>query len=92
MLDPNVVISGVLSSRGAPADVLRALAAGEFELLVSQALLDESSARLPIPSCGDTSMRPQPANWFAGSPTVRPAWLTPPLTRRCARAIPMMTI
>ena len=36
MLDPNVVISGVLSSQGAPAEVLRALAAGEFELIVSQ--------------------------------------------------------
>lgn len=41
VLDPNVVISGVLSSKGAPADVLQAQAAGEFELVASQQLLDE---------------------------------------------------
>jgi putative PIN family toxin of toxin-antitoxin system len=49
VLDPNVVISGVLSSQGAPADVLRALAAGEFELIVSQALLDELERALAYP-------------------------------------------
>lgn len=41
VLDPNVVISGAISPRGAPADVLRSLARGEFELVASQALLDE---------------------------------------------------
>jgi uncharacterized protein len=41
VLDPNVVISGALSPRGAPADVLRSLARGEFELIASQALLEE---------------------------------------------------
>ena len=49
MLDPNVVISGVLSSQGAPADVLRALAAGEFELILSQSLLDELERALAYP-------------------------------------------
>jgi putative PIN family toxin of toxin-antitoxin system len=43
------VISGVLSSRGAPADVLRELAAGEFELIVSRALLDELERALAYP-------------------------------------------
>ena len=41
VLDPNVAISGAISPRGAPADVLRSLASGEFELVASQALLDE---------------------------------------------------
>jgi len=41
VLDPNVVISGALSPRGAPADVLRSLAGGEFELIASKALLGE---------------------------------------------------
>jgi putative PIN family toxin of toxin-antitoxin system len=41
VLDPNVVISGLLSPRGTPAEVLRALDRGEFELVASQALLDE---------------------------------------------------
>jgi len=49
VLDPSVVISGVLSSQGAPADVLRAVAAGEFELIVSQGLLDELERALAYP-------------------------------------------
>jgi putative PIN family toxin of toxin-antitoxin system len=44
-----VVISGAISPRGAPADVLRSLAAGEFELIVSQALLDELDRALAYP-------------------------------------------
>jgi uncharacterized protein len=49
VLDPNVIISGALSPRGAPADVLRSLAAGEFELSASQALLDELEQALAYP-------------------------------------------
>ena len=49
VLDPNVVISGALSSGGAPADVLRSLAMGEFELIASQALLDELQRALAYP-------------------------------------------
>ena len=41
VLDPNVVISGLLSPKGTPAEVLRAFDRGEFELIASQALLDE---------------------------------------------------
>jgi uncharacterized protein len=49
VLDPNVVISGALSPRGAPADVLRALANSEFELIASRALLDELKRALAYP-------------------------------------------
>lgn len=49
VLDPNVVISGVISPRGAPADVLRSLAGGEFELVASQALLSELERALAYP-------------------------------------------
>ncbi len=49
VLDPNVIISGALSPRGAPADVLRSLATGEFELIASQALLDELEQALAYP-------------------------------------------
>ncbi len=49
VLDPNVVISGALSPRGAPADILRSLAGGEFELIASQALLDELQRALAYP-------------------------------------------
>jgi uncharacterized protein len=49
VLDPNLVISGAISPRGAPADVLGSLAEGEFELIASQALLDELERALAYP-------------------------------------------
>ena len=49
VLDPNVVISGALSPRGAPAEILRSLATGEFELIASQALLSELERALAYP-------------------------------------------
>ncbi len=49
VLDPNVVISGAISPRGAPADVLRSLAGGEFEFIASRALLDELERALAYP-------------------------------------------
>ena len=73
VLDPNVVISGVLSSRGAPADVLRALAAGEFELVASQAMLDELERALAYPKLRRHINEPDAAElvpWVAGSATV----------------------
>lgn len=42
-------ISGALSPRGAPADVLRSLADGELELIASPALLDELRRALAYP-------------------------------------------
>jgi hypothetical protein len=57
VLDPNVIISAALSSSGAPAEVLARCARGEFELVVSDALLHElaralsySKLRQAIPS------------------------------------------
>jgi putative PIN family toxin of toxin-antitoxin system len=49
VLDPNVIISGVLSAGGAPAEVLRALDRGEFELIASEALLDELARAFAYP-------------------------------------------
>jgi putative PIN family toxin of toxin-antitoxin system len=49
VLDPNVVISGAISPRGTPADVLRSLARGELELIASQALLSELERALAYP-------------------------------------------
>jgi putative PIN family toxin of toxin-antitoxin system len=49
VLDPNVVISGLLSARGTPADVLRAFDQGEFEIVVSPKLLDELTRALAYP-------------------------------------------
>lgn len=41
VVDPNVLISALLSPRGNPAQVLARWLAGDFELIVSAALLDE---------------------------------------------------
>jgi uncharacterized protein len=49
VLDPNVILSGVLSPGGAPADVLRALDRGDFELIISEDLLDELARALAYP-------------------------------------------
>ncbi len=72
VLDPNLVISGVLSSRGAPADVLRALAAGEFELIVSQVLLHELERALGYPKLQrhiDEAAAADLVRWLADSAT-----------------------
>jgi len=45
----NVIVSAVLSSAGAPARVLRAWSEGEFELIVSPALLAELERTLSYP-------------------------------------------
>ena len=72
VLDPNFIISGVLSPTGNAARVLRAWERGEFELLVSPALLEELGRALAYPKLrrriseedGRTVLR-----WFAESAT-----------------------
>ena len=49
VLDPNVLISALLSRKGAPAQVLLRWLAGEFELIVSRELLDELARALTYP-------------------------------------------
>lgn len=49
ILDPNVIISSLLSPRGAPAKVLRAWLEGRFELIASPLLLDELERALSYP-------------------------------------------
>jgi uncharacterized protein len=49
VLDPNVIISGLLSATGAPADVLRAFDRGEFEVVASVKLLEELARALAYP-------------------------------------------
>ena len=49
VLDPSVLISALPSPNGAPADLLRALDRGEFELITSQPLLDELGRALAYP-------------------------------------------
>jgi putative PIN family toxin of toxin-antitoxin system len=49
ILDANVLISAILSSRGSPARLLLAWQAGAFELVVSPALLAELARAVTYP-------------------------------------------
>ena len=49
VLDPNVIISSLLSPDGAPARVVQAWAHGAFELIVSPLLLEELERALAYP-------------------------------------------
>jgi putative PIN family toxin of toxin-antitoxin system len=49
VLDPNVVISGLLSAGGSSTQVLRAFEDGAFELVVSDLLLEECERGLAYP-------------------------------------------
>ena len=49
VFDPNVIISGLLSPAGNAARLLRAWEAGEFEVIISAALLEELGRALAYP-------------------------------------------
>ena len=49
VLDPNVIISGILSTNGAPARLLKAWREGVFEVVVSEQLLAELARALAYP-------------------------------------------
>lgn len=49
VLDPNVLVSAVLSPRGAPGSILRAWHDGRFDMVVSPALLEELERVLAYP-------------------------------------------
>jgi len=53
VLDPNVLISAVLSPSGSPARVLRAWLEGRYELVVSPLLLEELGRALGYPKLRD---------------------------------------
>jgi putative PIN family toxin of toxin-antitoxin system len=49
VLDPNVIISGLLAPSGGPAHVLQVWELGDFELVVSRALLEELARAFTYP-------------------------------------------
>ena len=49
VLDPNVLIAALISSTGAPAQLLLAWRGGRFELIVSNLLLEELERALAYP-------------------------------------------
>lgn len=68
LLDVNVIVSGLLSARGAPAEILTALNEGRFESVTSAMHMDELTRVLAYPkirsriSEADASMA---LGWFA---------------------------
>jgi hypothetical protein len=84
VIDPNVIISGLLSPNGAPADVLRALDRGEFELVVSVALLDELERALAYPKLRRHISEDDAkavVRWASDTATIVPVAQTPPPVR-----------
>jgi putative PIN family toxin of toxin-antitoxin system len=55
VLDPGVVIAGLISTNGAPAELLRQWVRGHFQLVVSEALVEEFVA---------VAARPKFRQWF----------------------------
>jgi uncharacterized protein len=53
ILDPNVIISALLSRAGTPAKVLRAWLEGRFDLIVSPLLLEELRRALAYPKLAE---------------------------------------
>ena len=49
VLDPNVLIASLISAAGAPAQIISGWLAGDFELVVSEALLAELDRALASP-------------------------------------------
>ncbi len=84
VLDPNVLISAVLSPNGTPARLLAAWQRGAFELLVSPLLIDELKRALAYPklrervSAGEAR---ELVSWFERVATVVEDPPDPPLVR-----------
>jgi uncharacterized protein len=73
VLDPNVIISGLLSAGGPTAEILRALVRGEFEAIVSEDLLEELRRALAYPKLRARIGAEDAAavvRWLAGSATL----------------------
>ena len=84
VLDPNVVISALLSPNGAPARLLLAWQDGEFELVVSAALLAELERALAYPKLRRhiaSDEAEQVIAWLARTATVALDPVDPPPTR-----------
>lgn len=61
VLDPNVIISALLSRDGTPAKALRAWLEGRFELIVSPLLLEELERALAYPKLAERISDPESA-------------------------------
>jgi len=84
VLDPNVVISALLSPFGAPALILRAWIQGAFELVLSPLLLEELERALAYPKPRKRIGRDDAqrvTEWLASMATVAADPEDPPVVR-----------
>ena len=73
VLDPNVLISALLSPAGRAADVVRAWRRGEFDLIVSALLIEEVGRALAYPKLRRRIPEDDAlafVHWIAGSATL----------------------
>jgi putative PIN family toxin of toxin-antitoxin system len=73
VLDPNVLISALLSPAGRAADVVRAWQRGEFDLIVSALLIEELERALAYPKLRRRIPEEDAhafVHWIAGSATL----------------------
>jgi len=84
VLDPNVIISGLLSPEGSPARALLAWQRSEFELVASPLLLAELERALSYPKLRrriPTDEAQAVLEWLARSATIMPDPERPPPVR-----------
>ncbi|HEY5294091.1 MAG TPA: putative toxin-antitoxin system toxin component, PIN family [Gaiellaceae bacterium] len=65
VLDPNILISALLSRRGTPAQIVSHWLAGAFELVVSDALITELERALAYPKLRSRITETQAAEFVA---------------------------
>lgn len=65
VLDPNILISALLSRSGSPARILTRWLAGEFELVSSEGLLEELGRALAYPKLRERSSEDEGAALIA---------------------------
>ena len=84
VLDPNVIISALLSPSGAPASLLRAWLNGWFEIIVSPRLIAELQRTLTYPKLRSRiapEEAPRVVAWLVGAATSASDPDEPPLIR-----------
>ncbi|MGA9858834.1 MAG: putative toxin-antitoxin system toxin component, PIN family [Solirubrobacteraceae bacterium] len=84
VVDVNVLISAILSARGAPAEILRGSRDGAFELIISEALIAELVRALAYPKIRKRIPSEQAdafVSWVRGHGTVTEDPLDPPPVR-----------
>ena len=88
VLDANVLVAGLLSGRGAPAEALDRWRSGEFDLIVSDSLLAELVRILSYPKIA-SHLEPGEADLFVAGLRELGVWIAdPPPGERLVAADP----